>query len=113
MEIKGTVSTRAIEIDGRLITPAKSLAVCNHSPDGFNWNYYGSGPVQLGLAILLEATDKETAKRNYHEFTRTFVAKFPEEDFDFEINVIEWLLMHDPLYVYNKEHEEDKYEANK
>lgn len=28
----------------------------DHSPDGFNWGYGGSGPAQLALAMLYEAT---------------------------------------------------------
>jgi hypothetical protein len=27
---------------------------CNHSPDGFEWGYGGSGPAQLAFAILLD-----------------------------------------------------------
>lgn len=27
----------------------------NHSPDGFNWGYAGSGPAQLALALLADA----------------------------------------------------------
>lgn len=26
----------------------------NHSPTGFNWGYYGSGPAQLAFAILFK-----------------------------------------------------------
>ena len=26
----------------------------NHSPDGFEWGYYGSGPAQLALALLCD-----------------------------------------------------------
>lgn len=28
------------------------LDLANHSPDGFEWGYYGSGPAQLSLALL-------------------------------------------------------------
>ena len=31
------------------------LDLFNHSPDGFNWGYGGSGPAQLALAILHDA----------------------------------------------------------
>lgn len=37
------------------ITPAKSLAILRHSPDGFEFGFLGSGPSQLALAILLDA----------------------------------------------------------
>ena len=33
-----------------------SLEIADHSPDGFNWGYDGSGPAQLALGILYEVT---------------------------------------------------------
>lgn len=39
--------------DGQTLSPDKSQKVWNHSPDGFNWGYGGSGPAQLALALLL------------------------------------------------------------
>jgi len=47
-EGEGGVST------GYELTPHKSLRVRNHSPDGFNFGYGGSGPAQLALAILMD-----------------------------------------------------------
>lgn len=40
----------------------------NHSPEGFGWGYAGSGPAQLALAILADATDDATALRLYQAF---------------------------------------------
>src|SRR5947208_14323628 len=41
----------------------------NHSPDGFNWGYPGSGPAQLALALLADALgDDERAQRFYQDF---------------------------------------------
>jgi hypothetical protein len=61
----------------------------NHSPTGFEWGYYGSGPSQLAYAILrsyFELEDKldiptaiSQAKRHYMRFKGEFVAKFGEE----------------------------------
>lgn len=52
-----------------------SLAVCNHSPTGFNWGYGGSGPAQLALALLLDFTgSRDTATRYYQTFKREHVA---------------------------------------
>ena len=34
----------------------KSLQIVDHSPDGFQWGYNGSGPAQLAAAILNEVT---------------------------------------------------------
>ena len=60
------------------------LEIINHSPDGFNWGYQGSGPAQLALALLYESllaegftkinATKEAVK--YHQdVKREFLAK--------------------------------------
>ncbi len=47
----------------------------NHSPDGFQWGYRGSGPAQLALAILADATGNDRlALQLYQEFKRRFVS---------------------------------------
>ena len=53
-----------VEANGktRQLHPERSQAVKNHSPDGFNWGYGGSGPGQLTLAILLEVTNNEKGR---------------------------------------------------
>ena len=57
-----------------------SLKLVNHSPTGFEWGYYGSGPAQLALAILLDFTgDKEKALANYYDFKCDFVARWSRE----------------------------------
>ncbi|KKN16952.1 hypothetical protein LCGC14_0970690 [marine sediment metagenome] len=59
----------------RILSPLPSLKLRNHSPDGFSWGYHGSGPAQLALAILLDATlDGEVAQANYQDFKDEFVA---------------------------------------
>ena len=58
-----------------ILRPERSQRVKNHSPDGFNWGYGGSGPAQLALAILLEVTsDPEIALRYYHDFEQQVIA---------------------------------------
>lgn len=37
-----------------ILDPKYSQSIMNHSPDGFNWGYGGSGPSQLALAIVLD-----------------------------------------------------------
>ena len=50
------------------------LDVRNHSPTGFAWGYSGSGPAQLALALLLDATgDVELSLRHYQELKRRSV----------------------------------------
>jgi hypothetical protein len=54
----------------------------NHSPDGFEWGYGGSGPAQLALAVLLDATqDQEKALKHYKAFKWKFVAGAAKEGF--------------------------------
>ena len=78
-----------------VLKPDRSQKVKNHSPDGFNWGYGGSGPAQLALAILLEVTDsKETALRHYHAFERQIIAGIKNQEIDWgieESKITEWL----------------------
>lgn len=75
------------------LDPARSQSVRNHSPDGFNWGYTGSGAHQLGLAILLDLYPKKFAMENYQAFTRFFVADFPDEGFEINSEEIrEWMV---------------------
>ena len=47
----------------------------NHSPTGFAWGYYGSGPAQLALALVADATgDDALAMRTYQRFKAEVVA---------------------------------------
>lgn len=41
-----------VTVNGRPLDPR--MDVRNHSPDGFEWGYGGSGPAQLALAILCD-----------------------------------------------------------
>ncbi len=63
----------------------------NHSPTGFNWGYYGSGPAQLAFAILFRffrmewKLSIETAERFckvtglYGQFKSAFIGRFGDE----------------------------------
>ena len=69
MAIKGNlIPNRIVTIDGVELTPEASQKVRNHSPDGFNWGYGGSGPAQLALALLLHFSDEDTAQKLYQDF---------------------------------------------
>jgi Family of unknown function (DUF6166) len=51
------------------------LELRNHSPTGFAWGYCGSGPAQLALAVLTDATGEQAlALRHYQEFKFRFVS---------------------------------------
>ena len=50
--------------------------IVNHSPDGFNWGYGGSGPSQLAFAIMSDLLkDDQKAMRTYQEFKNHFLVK--------------------------------------
>lgn len=58
----------------RVLTPGPSQSIHNHSPDGFEWGYPGSGPAQLALAILLDFTqDRDLAELHYQDFKWGYV----------------------------------------
>lgn len=63
--------------NGARLDPSYSQKAFNHSPDGFNWGYGGSGPAQLALALLLEETGFDQAVLLHQEFKREVVAKWP------------------------------------
>lgn len=51
----------------------------NHSPDGFQWGYGGSGPAQLALAILAREFNDEVAMTHYQDFKSEYVANWDDE----------------------------------
>lgn len=51
----------------------------NHSPDGPNWGYSGSGPAQLALAILADFAGPTVALRQYQTFKRAFVQNWDKD----------------------------------
>ena len=77
---------RVVARDGKIINPAQSLRVVNHSPDGFSWGYPGSGPAQLALGILLVHLngDKERALALYQDFKDAVIARL-DMDSNFEL----------------------------
>jgi hypothetical protein len=82
----GPFKNPVIELNGWTLSPIKSLAIRNHSPDGFQWGYCGSGPHQLALAILLELKGPEYAQRHYNDFCREIIAGFTiDEPFETDI----------------------------
>lgn len=66
--------------DGNPLSPKPSQKVWNHSPDGFEWGYEGSGPAQLALALLLDVThNPELSVRLHQTFKRHFVAAWGKQ----------------------------------
>ena len=90
--IEGHWSTGEVYLAGGRLNPGESLAVVPHSPDGFGWGDGGSGAAQLALAILLRATDHDTALAQYEAFKRKVIATLPRGDFALRLaSVHEWL----------------------
>lgn len=80
-KLKGDASTRRVWLSDKELTLALSQKYWNHSPDGFNWGYGGSGGAQLALAIMFELTNKPD---NYQSFKWKIIASLPIGK-DFEI----------------------------
>lgn len=82
--MKGNWATKEIWLDGKALNPNRSLKAINHSPDGFNWSYGGSGPAQLAATIMLELTGKID---NYQEFKWDVIAKLLPSNFETEFEL--------------------------
>ena len=66
--LKGTrhdLYQNTVRLNDKILDPEPSQQIYNHSPDGFQWSYEGSGPAQLALAVLLHCSNKEIALKNY------------------------------------------------
>jgi hypothetical protein len=69
------------------------LDLYNHSPNGFEWGYHGSGPAQLALAILAHHTmDDDKAVRLHQYFKDDIVARFDRDEWEISSGDIDrWL----------------------
>jgi uncharacterized protein (DUF2249 family) len=69
--------------DGQVVTvngqdlPLR-LDLWNHSPDGFNWGYGGSGPAQLALAMLAYEYSDAIALALHQQFKWKLVSSLPD-----------------------------------
>lgn len=81
--IEGVWGTGQVKVNGLTLKLGPSQKIYNHSPDGFNWGYGGSGPGQLALAICLAVgMSKEDALGRYQSFKFEHVAQWPQADLD-------------------------------
>lgn len=68
-----------VTVNGLPLEPRSDLH--NHSPDGFEWGYGGSGPAQLALAILSHHLGGHDAALLLHQpFKWAVVACLPEKE---------------------------------
>lgn len=57
--------------------------IANHSPDGFQWGYAGSGPSQLALAICVDHLgDVALARRVYQDFKMAVIALIKTDEWE-------------------------------
>ena len=63
---------------GNVVTNVAQKIV-QHSPNGFEWGYGGSGPAELALNILTIFTDQRTADELHQIFKWDYIAKLPHE----------------------------------
>lgn len=86
------VGHQLVTKENDILSPVPSQRLANHSPDGFNWGYGGSGPAQLALAILFDVTgDKDIALRYYQDFKREVVARWGDIWRITTTEVLDWL----------------------
>ncbi|GAH90390.1 unnamed protein product, partial [marine sediment metagenome] len=91
--IFGNWVSRRVHLGVRELLPDASQRICNHSPDGFNWGYAGSGPAQLALAILLDMTEDRAFSLSHHQaFKEQVIANLPRGDFRLSFQIVgEWV----------------------
>jgi len=94
------VRVRKIE-DGSITEMPAHREIVNHSPDGFEWGYNGSGPSQLAMAIVVEMLkylynwDNVIIRRVIQPLSLAFrsevVSRFPTQAFKFtDDDMKEW-----------------------
>ena len=90
--VQGVRATGEVYLAGGRLDPAESLAVAAHSPQGFWWGNVGAGATQLALALLLRATDRETALAHHVAFTWQVIARLPQADFELPVSAVhDWI----------------------
>ena len=71
------------------------LDIAHRSPTGHEWGFWGSGPAQLALAILMTVTDADEAKRRYEAFRRSVIVRITKDSWTLTtVQVEEWLRRH-------------------
>ena len=66
--------------DAEVLPLLPRLDLWDHSPTGFEWNYGGSGPAQLALALLADVLgDDEQALELHQPFKWEVISRLPVE----------------------------------
>lgn len=89
---KRTRTGVSVKANGEKLSPRQSLKIVNHSPSGFEWGYCGSGPSQLALALLLDATgDQSQALNFYQQFKADHVSSWGDVWEISRAKILEWI----------------------
>lgn len=92
-----------VMVDEATLDPGPSQLIVNHSPDGFEWGYGGSGPSQTALAILFNYTgDRRLSLRWHQDFKWCFIANAAKEGFQINASEIEEFFDTRPVRVKEK-----------
>ena len=67
------------DMGGDTVLISERQDLVNHSPDGFEFGYAGSGPAQLALAILAHQSGDEDAVSFHQQFKNVFIATTKEK----------------------------------
>lgn len=80
-------------LDAEQYTLDPRFDLVNHSPTGFAWGYGGSGPAQLALAILADATGNDgVSLLHYQQFKCEKIAPLGEGRWEISASdVLDWL----------------------
>lgn len=79
-----------VTIAGKVLPPSKRGL--QHSPDGHNFGYGGSGPACLAHSILTEVFDTPTADQFYQDFKWALIATLDQDAFELPIGTVRaWL----------------------
>lgn len=80
-----------VRVNGEPLKPRND--VWNHSPDGFEWGYGGSGPAQLALAILCDyLNNPKLASRLHQLFKSDIIVDLPHTSWELTGDAVQrWL----------------------
>jgi hypothetical protein len=98
----GRRTSKGVEVcrDGEAFDPRPSQRIWNHSPDGFEWGYGGSGPAQLALALLADVLSPGLAEALHQRFKWEVVSRFDHDGWQITPSIIlEWAAS----YLHNAE----------
>ena len=73
-----------------------------HSPTGFCWGYFGSGPADLARSILWDYFRAEPSAECYQDFKEEFVSTWKDEWTITQTEITNWLLKRGKTREYKR-----------